>query len=258
MFSEDSSPTTNSPPTSSPPPAAQRFMAALAKLVAPERSAEAETALAPMLALLADVPDRAWSSRSCLEAVATVRARGVPNYSEIRKAITAWTDAHATPRTDSVGERAGLTGTDALWCDYYWRRKPAVVAADEERVRNHGPFEEQVHSKLFRLGSLVRYQSPEAWRVISGSDGGRLAISDAEREAVAGSAREAVAGLAMPRDQTPRSTSIENQMAAVRAGIPAGTKLGQLTPEQLTAARVAQLGWPAPPPPERTDAAPLG
>ena len=214
---------------------AHKFMSALSRLVAPERAPEALEMLEPMLKLLRDVPDRAWSSRSCLEAVATVRARGVPSFAEVRKAISQWIAEHATPRTDGEAERAGLSGADALWFRFYQRRRAEAAAADEHRIERWGPFEDPAWSAMQRLCSLVRQQSPDAWRVISGSDGAAPVVSDEARAAMAEVMHQAALDMAVPRDTTPRSASIADQMAEVRAGAPvtSGRKPGQVTPEQL-------------------------
>ena len=106
--------------------AAQRFMKALAPLVQPDKPEDAALALSAMVPMLKDIPDRAWASRGCLEAViAADRRTIVPGLQIIRTAILQWLrdNPDRAPQLED-GTKAGWSEGDHHWLAY-WRRRQA-------------------------------------------------------------------------------------------------------------------------------------
>jgi len=82
--------TPSSAPSGWPSREALKFVATLAKLVAPDNPAPAGEALTAMLPMMRDIPTEAWTSRDFLDRCATARKWGVPGYAEIREAWRGW------------------------------------------------------------------------------------------------------------------------------------------------------------------------
>ena len=229
----DSSTTTNSP--ANQPSAPEKFMRALARMVAPEKPEEAEVSLMEMVKVLRDVPEAAWSSRSCLEAAATARERGVPTFAQIHKVLRAWKPpAGSQPTEPTPAERAGLHGEDALWLNFWHKRKAEIDGGAWAGHRDAA-------AALANLSSLVRDQSAAAWRAISGSDGARAEPTEADHEAVRQvTARWLDDQQRRSRDLVPRAHSLRDQLDAIAP--PKPEPRGQLTPEQLAAVRANPTG----------------
>lgn len=99
--------------------APEKFMALLAKLVQPDRPAEAAGALRGMIPMLTSVPWACWGSRTCLDAVATAKRRTVvPSYADISAAMTAW--HREQPPTQ--GQIADASKADWSDMDHSWHR----------------------------------------------------------------------------------------------------------------------------------------
>jgi hypothetical protein len=193
-------------------PNRQRFMAALAKLVQPDNAEEAGRALLAMIPMLADMPERAFASRTCLNAVATAKRRTiVPSYADIRNAIGAW--EREQPRAPAIGEAAGLDENARMWLAYFRRRE------DEYFHTQNGRPSSREHCL-----SLVKAQSLAAWERITGntSQTGRERTDEekrAVREIVAAYDREVAANRDVLKVEVPRSHSLTAQIAAARAAI---------------------------------------
>lgn len=160
----DSSMTTNSPPASEPSPQ-EKFMRGVSAMVAPERKEEAFESLMEMAKLLKAIPARAWLSRSCMEAVATARDRGVPTFAQVQKAMLGWLKQHPEQPTETPATKAGLPGEDGFWLNFWHKRKAEIEAGGMEAWAGRPT----AADALANLASLVQQQAPAAWRVISGS-----------------------------------------------------------------------------------------
>lgn len=219
---------TTDPPL--PPP--RKFMRALAAMVAPDRTVEAEASLIEMLPLLErEVPPGAWSSRSALEAVAMVRDRGVPTFAQIHKMLKGWkAPAGSRPIEPTPADRAGLAGEDAYWLNYWYARKAEIEAGGLAAWAN----QPSADRALANLASLVRRCSPAAWRIISGSDGARVEPTEAEHVAVRDTVQSFRSAM---HDRAPHPHSFAEQVQAVKAAMKPAAQRGQLTPEQLAYVR---------------------
>lgn len=172
-----------------------------------------------------------------------------PAYADLRASVEKWWSANR-PRArqisgpDAVGT---LRGMDAEWFSFYHKRMSEIEAGHAEDAKGVtiDAFSGRGDAVAARrnLGSLMRKMSPAAWRVISGSDGGRVVPTEADLDAVSTSVQETLRVLASHRDGMPKSASFAEQMAAIRAAPPLkGKPLGALTPEQIRHARETQLG----------------
>lgn len=194
-----------------------------------------------------EFPSGAFTSDS-LQAVAANHP-WFPAYADLRTSVALWWSENR-PRQRQISGPAGgetLRGMDAEWFGFYHKRMSEIEAGHAEDAKGVtiDAFSGRGDAVAARrnLGSLMRKMSPAAWRVISGSDGGRVVPTEADLDAVSTSVQETLRVLASQWDGMPKSASFAEQMAAIRAAPPLkGKPLGALTPEQIRHARETQLG----------------
>lgn len=190
----------------------ERFMAALAKLVQPDNAEEAGRALANMLPMLTDMPEHAFASRTCLNAVATAKRRTiVPSYADIRNAVGAW--QREQPGAPAIGEAAGLDENARTWLAYFRRRENEYF-----HTQNGKPSSREL------VLSLVKQQSLQAWERITGNEAEPMRPRTDEekravREVVDAYDREVATHRDVLKVEAPRSHSLGAQIAAARAAI---------------------------------------
>ena len=105
-------------------PHALAFMGNLAMLVSPAKPEETAQSLKAMCRMLGDIPERAWRSRSALDAVATSERRStVPTYGDIRRALVQWVrdnpDKLALPAPEG---KAPLSSEALAYCRTFAQR----------------------------------------------------------------------------------------------------------------------------------------
>ena len=144
-------------------PAAGLFMRALASVVNPAFPGETEQSFLTMLGLLENIPDRAWRSRKCLEAVATSPRQGrVPTLVEIQTAISQWLrDNPDSPSAIQDQRKAGWTKADHAWLSYWHRRLAGGFGEDP-------PFSATTRDNAL---SLLRQQSMTAFKYVQNGQG---------------------------------------------------------------------------------------
>ena len=202
-----------------------------------------------------EFPSSAFTSDS-LQAIAG-EIEWFPAYSTLRAGVAIWWADHRPQQRKLAGPPGNETlgGMDAYWFRFWHKRVAEIEAghAEDEHGRPLDPFVGRGSAEAARrnLASLVREKSPAAWRIISGSDDRRKEPTQTNIDAVAASVKAALAELSLRGATTARSSApLGEQIAAVRAAMGAAKPFGQLTPEELAAARAAQLK-PAAPPVER-------
>ena len=136
-----------------------KFCSAVAKLTQPDRAEEAVAALVAMLPMLADVDDRAFTNRECLNRVVTIKRRTiVPAYADVREAMTSWLKDNAPPALPSPDEepwarkiRAEREQAVADWSDVTIIRR-ALLSLETTPMKH-------LLGKL--LGALVYRHAPQ-------------------------------------------------------------------------------------------------
>lgn len=155
------------------------FCASLAKLVQPDRAAEAASALTAMLPMLAEIPEEAFRSKAALDTVARFKRRTViPSYADIRAAFGEWWhDQQQNQRRLASPGSEDLDENDQSWLRYFRAREAEYFTA-----RNPGAPYGREH-----VLSLVKQQSPKAHRRITGemAPEQRATPTDDEKEYVA-------------------------------------------------------------------------
>lgn len=126
----------------------------LSVLVAPDRPAEAAEALRKIATLLGDMPDRCFTTRSALEAVATCKRRTtIPAYGDIRNAMIAWIRDNPEQHTGG-GRPSDWSPEEHAWADYWFTREGEGF----KRISDHA-------DPRANLVSLLHQQAPKvaAW-----------------------------------------------------------------------------------------------
>lgn len=213
---------------------------------APNDKAMTKETMADLAIMLGkEFPSPAFTSDS-LQAIAG-DIEWFPAYATLRAAVAIWWAEHRPQQRRIAGPPGveDLPKMDQLWFAFYHKRIGEIEGGrlDANGVKVDA-FAGRGNSADARrnLASLVRKNSPAAWKIISGSDDTRREPTDADREAVAESTRRAIAALAEHRSGAQPSASIGEQLAAVKTAMGAGYKPKPLTPEQLAAVRKQQLG----------------
>lgn len=129
----------------------------LAVLVAPDRVDEATATLSQIVTMLDDLPDRCFTSRSALTAVAQWKKRTIiPTLTDIRAALRDWMRDHIEP---SDGP-ASWKPEETAWHDYWLRRQATGF---------HPPLSPHSDHRA-NLLDLIKCQCPKVWRHIMGPD----------------------------------------------------------------------------------------
>jgi hypothetical protein len=191
-------------------------------------------------------PSGAFTTAS-LEAVAANHP-WFPAYADLRLEVEKWWGQNR-PQVRKIAGPPGaehLAPPDRLWFDFWHIRVGEIERghAEDQAGRPLDPYSGWIKADRARanLASLLRKQSPAAWRIISGHDDTVAEKTDADRAAVAESVQAALRNLSMgAATASPRSAPLGDQVAAVRTSIGAAPVARPLAPDQLAAARAAQL-----------------
>jgi hypothetical protein len=186
----------------------QKFFGALAKLVQPDDSEGAARSLAPIMAMVDDVPEFAFASRECLNRVASAKRRTiVPAYADIRSAMLSWVQNQPREALPGLEDEQGLDGMDLSWYRYFRARQ-----AEGFKPLRHGRPSSREH-----VLSLVLAQSRPAWERITGvRPAWRDVPSQEERDGVRRAAREAREAMAAVAE--PWTPSVADQRRGMGSG----------------------------------------
>jgi hypothetical protein len=212
------------------------WLTRLAKLTTPnaERRVGVIEAAAEMVAQLKEFPPRTFTEKSLTEIADEFET--FPSVAKLRKSLFRIRDAQlANARIGKGDETDILTAIDRAWFDYYQRERPLRVET-EERLGDRLGMIDPSQRPLALLASLVRRQSPQAWRLISGSAGAFVAPTEEDCERVRESAAAAIAALHpafLPASKMP----ISEQMTVLRGQ--SSPKSKPVDPGVLEAARAA-------------------
>lgn len=97
-----------------------------------------------------------------------------PAYEVIRSTLSAWwiVNRPASPALAIADEAfMAMTPTDRLWVNHWRKRKGEIWAERKDPLADHPDDAKRAQSKMGRLKSLVRTNSPAAWAYISRAEG---------------------------------------------------------------------------------------
>jgi hypothetical protein len=239
---------------STPTTAQSKFVAILAKLVAPMDFEAAAQAIMDMLPALADLPDGVFCDASA-EHVGRNESR-IPSYASLRKRLELWWQVNQ-PKTDltQIGvDDPSLDADDLGWLRNWQRHKDegftGISAATDLRLaRQHRP---RVFAYLLRTDTRAAEVAVlNHWTLPEQQPRERSAEEIAHVEAVRDAAIRVIAQANLP-PQAARETidGVREDVARRTAEFVAkhGRKPGEATPEQLAAIRKAAGIKPPPAP----------